>query len=325
MGRQRAAILGQPRQLCRIHCVARAGRSRDGPRPPVGRPPHARLLHADAQSERDVHLLRVATLRRQSGDGPGRLRRAARARAPLPAEADYRRCECLPTRVGLRADARGGRRGGRRMSAADRHGAHQRARRRARVRQPLRARRCGDVDDAQEPARPAVRYHLLPEGSRGAGERGGVPGVAGWAAQPPDRRTRRRATRGRHARVPRVHTMREAQRGRARRTRARARPARRDGRHGQPPCAVQREGGVWRDGQQDGAAVRGRRHLAQQECGRGRHERSQPERCAAGHACDDNTRRRRGALSADSRARRRGGCLRAGAAATRGEHQARRL
>ena len=75
-------------------------------------------------------------------------------------------------------------------------------RRRHAVAVPAQPRR--HDDDAQEPARPARRHGLLPQGPQGGHRQRRVPGAAGRPAQPHDLGARRRAQDGRRARVCRL-------------------------------------------------------------------------------------------------------------------------
>mmetsp|Transcript_23502 Transcript_23502/g.65091 ORF Transcript_23502/g.65091 Transcript_23502/m.65091 type:complete len:322 (+) Transcript_23502:779-1744(+) len=85
VGRQRAAVLREPRQLRGVHRAAAASLADDGPRPAQRRPPHARLLHGQEEDLGLVDLLRDAALQGGLRDWAHRLRRAAQERARLPA------------------------------------------------------------------------------------------------------------------------------------------------------------------------------------------------------------------------------------------------
>ncbi len=148
------------------------------------------------------------------------------------AEADHLR------RVGLSAHGRGGqvprgRRRGRR-AAALRHGALRRARRRRAPPEPRAALRLRHLDDAQDARRPARRFHPLQGGARAGCRPRRLPGHAGRAALPRDRRQggllQDRGDRG----LPRLpgsgprqcrHALRDAAGGRARRPHGRNRHA----------------------------------------------------------------------------------------------------
>ena len=74
LGRQRAALLGLAGQPRGLHRAAQPARPHHGPRPPLGGPPHARILHRERQEGlRHVDLFRVAALQARPDDGVDRL------------------------------------------------------------------------------------------------------------------------------------------------------------------------------------------------------------------------------------------------------------
>ena len=132
------------------------------------------------------HLYSVVSYGVEREIRPDRLRGGQAACARAQAEADRVRRVCLPARDRGGQVPRSRRRG--RGAAPLRHGALLRARCGRRASEPRTALRLRDVDDAQDPGRAARRVHPLPGGAREGRRPGGLPGDAGRAALPHDRR-----------------------------------------------------------------------------------------------------------------------------------------
>ena len=139
VGRQRAAVFRQHRQLRRAHRRAVAARPADGARPAVGRPPDARVLHAQEEDLLLLHLLRVAAVHARRQHGLHRYGQAGRAGRRVQPEAAHRGRLGVPAGLGLRALPRDCE--PERRDAHDGHGPHLRHRRRQGVQQSLRVLR----------------------------------------------------------------------------------------------------------------------------------------------------------------------------------------
>ena len=130
-------------------------------------------------------------------------------------EAHHRRRLGLFARMGLQTYARNRRQGGR--AAAHRHGPHGRTDRRRPAGQPREIRPYRHLDDAQDPARPARRYHPHGQGFRqsvglhhtqrrrqedvATAQLGRLPRHSGRPARTRDRRQGRRFRRSARARI----------------------------------------------------------------------------------------------------------------------------
>ncbi len=229
------------------------------------------------------------------------------AREDPPPEADRLR------RLRLPAHGRHGRvpadRGRGRRAADVRHGPLLRPGRGRAAPEPGRALRHRHLDDAQDARRPEVGLRPLPAGTCAGGRPGRLPGDAGWAARPRDRRQGGVLPDRRLRRLPLLSGAGSRERRRALRRADRARPRRRHRRHRHaPPPARPAQNGLDREGRggtpRRGEADREPQHRAvRRAAAHGRLGR--PDRNSGG----DHARLRRRGLPrgrADHRGRARG-------------------
>ena len=180
--RKRAAAFRRVGERRRLHGADGARRHLPRAQSRRRRAPHPRLARQHVRP-----LVQAGALQRAPRRPPHRHRRGAKARARAQAQGDHRRRQRLSARHRFPRLPRDRRRGGR--QADGRHGALRRAGRRRRASVAVPACPCGDLDRAQDAARPALGLH--PHRRRGAGEEdqlGGVPRPAGRPADARDRR-----------------------------------------------------------------------------------------------------------------------------------------